>query len=158
MAKSRVRDEDLGYEKMRRNMKDLSEISVLVGIQDGSSAPNGQATIAEYGVYNEMGTKRIPSRPFMRKSFDEKVEILRQAIAKLIPAVQDGRVPPEQAGGLIGELHQGHIQDTIRSNMAPANSPATVARKGSSRTLQDQGNLVQAIRWVIERGRRGSAD
>lgn len=145
---------DKGMKKAFAATAALGKIRVSVGVQADAGASEDGTLISEYAGYNEFGTKRIPSRPFMRTAFDSNVGDLNSTIEKLTTLVQDGKIDPDRAAGLLGEKHQGQVQAQILSNMPPPNSPATIERKGSSRTLVDKGNMVQAIRWKIEKRSR----
>lgn len=155
MAKSRVKVIDRGWWATRKRLRELDGMTVLVGVQADAGAGADGTPIAEYAAYNEFGTKHIPSRPAMRTAFDENVGELVQATRSLKDAVLDGRMSADEAAGLLGELHQGHIKKKIASNMPPPNAPATVKAKGSSKTLIDQGNYLNAIKWKIERKAKG---
>ena len=137
-----VKDIDHGWKRIVRDTDKLAGQAVLVGLH---------GEMAERGGFNEFGTEHIPERSFMRSSFDEKQGELSQAAAKLYKAVQDDRITPDRALGLLGEMHQGQIQDKITSNVPPPNAPATVKAKGSSGTLRDTGQMRQSVRWVLER-------
>lgn len=156
MAKSRVRVIDRGWWASRKRLRELDGMTVLVGVQADAGVGADGTPIAEYASYNEFGTKHIPSRPAMRTGFDENVGEIMQATRSLKDAVVDRRMSADEAAGLLGELHQGHIKKKIASNMPPPNAPATVKAKGSSKTLIDQGNYLNAIKWKIERKAKGA--
>lgn len=151
---------DKGMAKALAATAALGRIRVSVGVQADAGYPppkdgkKSKATIAEYAAYNEFGTKRIPSRPFMRTAFDSNVPDLNKTIADLTKLVQAGAIDADKAGGLLGEHHRKQIQEQIGSNMPPPNSPVTVALKGSDRTLEDDGFMRGAIRWKLEKRAR----
>ncbi len=154
MSRGKVTVRDKGMKKALAATAALGKIRVSVGVQADAGASKDGTLISEYAGYNEFGTKQIPSRPFMRTAFDSNVPVLNSTIETLTKAVQDGRKTPDEAAGLLGELHQGQVQKQIGSNMPPPNSPATVERKGSSKTLIDNGTMRQAIRWKREKRTR----
>lgn len=156
MSRKATRLIDRGFIGRMRRMEELSRITVTVGVQADAGAGEDGVPIAEYAGYNEFGTERIPSRPFMRNSFDGNLAEISETIARLTGGVQDGKITPDQAGGLLGELHQGHVQATIQDGVPPPNAPETIRRKGSSKPLIDQGDLVRSIRWKLEK-RAGGA-
>ncbi|PZQ49751.1 MAG: hypothetical protein DI556_09780 [Rhodovulum sulfidophilum] len=150
----RVFVKDKGLSKALANTRALGRIRISVGVQADAGAGEDGTLISEYAAANEFGTRRIPSRPFMRTAFDSNVGDLNSTIGKLTLLVQAGKLDADRAAGLLGEKHQGQIQQQILSNMPPPNSPATIEAKGSSRTLIDNGNLLQSIRWKIEKRTR----
>lgn len=145
---------DKGMKKALAATAALGKIRVSVGVQADAGASEDGTLISEYAGYNEFGTKQIPSRPFMRTAFDNGVDDLNKTIRDLTVLVQDGKIDPDKAAGLLGEKHQGQVQAQILSNMPPPNSPVTIALKGSDRTLVDNSNMVQAIRWKREKRTR----
>jgi hypothetical protein len=50
----------------------------------------------------------------------------------------------------LGLLAVGDIQDSINSNIPPANAPSTVKQKGSSKTLIDTGAMRQGVTHELE--------
>lgn len=136
-----LKDIDRGWKRIFRETNSLADKAVLVGL-------HGET--AERGAYNEYGTAFIPERSFMRSAFDENQSKLSKAAARLYQAVQDDKMTPDQALGLLGEMHQGQIQEKILSNIPPPNAPATVKAKKTSKTLVDTGQMRQSVRWIIE--------
>lgn len=147
----RTRLIDRGWIGRRRRVSELKRITVLVGVQADAGAGEDGVPIAEYAAYNELGTEHIPSRPAIRNAFDNNLAEISDSVRTLREAVEDGKIGAEEAAGLLGELHQGHIQRSIRSNTPPPLAPATVKAKGSSRSLVDQGDYASSIRWKIQK-------
>lgn len=132
-------------------------VGVKAGILENATNSATGESVAMYAACNEFGTKDIPSRPFMRKTFEEHsgewAELLGRAIA-------NGR-PPRQALQLVGMRMADDIVDTIKSDMPPPNAPSTKARKTkkitgtggggsySPGTLVDTGSMVRAVNWEI---------
>ena len=117
-----------------------------VGFFSTSKYPNGQA-VTNVAVWNEFGTGSIPERPFFRQA----IAGAKRSIGPMIRASLDGRkmAMDRQAAGRIGEFMKDRIQTSITTLRSPGNAPATIAAKGSSNPLIDEGFLRNSVAWVI---------
>ena len=151
MSTPQVIVRDLGWKQIKKNMKQLDNMAVDVGVQSDAGANDEGTSIAFYGSVNEFGSSdgRVPERSFMRSTFDENIHGINNTVKRLRALVERGRIDAEQAGGMLGEYHQRQIQEKIRSGVPPANAPSTIKRKGSSKTLIDDGILRGAIRYEV---------
>ena len=108
----------------------MVEIGIL-GIDKELKGKDGKTTILEYAVYNEFGTKNIPPRPFMRRTFEKDGDIISRYIDKRTEEVFDGKISGIQALKRIGEF----VRSKIMKNISTANSwatplsPSTIKRK-----------------------------
>lgn len=132
---------------------------VKAGVLEGAANNETGESVAEYAAYNEFGTADIPSRPFMRKTFDKHSETWVKGLGK---ALANGRSPRE-AVQLVGMRMADDIVVTIGSNMSPPNSAATIAHKtkevtgtGAAKgekqvpgTLIDTGSLISSINYEV---------
>lgn len=143
---------------------DLQELAtdkkfgVKAGVLENATNTETGMKVAEYAAYNEFGTSRIPSRPFLRNTADKHKEewalLLGNAIAR-------GRTP-SQALKLVGIRMMDDIVRTISEGVPPPNAPATQARKSkgitgvggggtySPGTLINTGSLIKAITYEVE--------
>lgn len=132
-------------------------VGVKAGILEGATSNESGQNVAEYAACNEFGTTHIPSRPFLRKTYDDKesnwVQGLGNALARLKPA---------QALKMLGIRMQDDIVATIKSNMPPQNADSTIARKtkgvirggqtvGSHNpgTLIDTGSMINSVNYEV---------
>ena len=138
---------DKGWNRIRRELRRAAVQEVVVGIQQGEMN-DGQA-IAEYAAYNEFGTENIPERSFMRSTFDENLSGIKQDMDRRYGQVLKGELDVSRALGLIGLRHQDQIKDKIGSNLPPPNAPATIEKKGSSKTLIDTGAMKNSIHYLV---------
>lgn len=133
----------------------MVEIGIL-GIDKELKGKDGKTTILEYAVYNEFGTKNIPPRPFMRRTFEKDGDIISRYIDKRTEEVFDGKISGIQALKRIGEF----VRSKIMKNISTANSWATPlslstikrkTRKGQKDrgVLIDEGILLKSIRYQI---------
>lgn len=115
--------------------------------------PKGEVDqdIVARAAFNEFGTSRgIPERPFLRNAMranrpDYRVTVWRGALA-VIKGERDLRGVLE----LLGMKAVGDIQREIVSLSEPPNSPATIARKGSSNPLIDTGEMRQRVTHKVD--------
>ena len=158
MADVVIIDKDMGLKKIFADFKSLGKAEVTIGIQAKSKTTTTYArgrkskagvNIAQYGAYNEYGTKNIPERSFLRSSFDENLNLLQPFIEKQYGEIIDGKKTIQQGLGLIGETIQRMVKAKIRSITTPPNSPRTIAIKKSSKPLIDFGALIDAIRYEV---------
>ena len=151
-----VTERDLGWNRIKRETKALGGKSVDVGLQnDGTMGKDCETLVSQYAYYNEYGTGRIPSRPFMRNAFDQnKADILRTT-RKLWDGVMTGRLDANQAAGVLGQSHVDHIIGQIESGDFEKNAESTIARKSTSAgvgdsPLEDTGQMKQSVRHVVK--------
>lgn len=101
-------------------------------------------TVGEVANWNEKGTERTPSRPFIRGTFTKRRrDILDKAKQILLKS-------PEHFHALLGTYIVGLIKEEIAAGISPANSPLTVIRKGSSKPLIDSGQMINAITYKVQ--------
>lgn len=100
------------------------------------------ATIHEFGA----PAAGIPSRPFLRSTFDAKKDAWNSLMARLVTKVVAGHLDVLAALELVGQRAAGDVRNRITQggNFVP-NKPATIRRKGSSKPLIDKGLLLQSI-------------
>ena len=104
------------------------------------------AVIHEFGVPQ----KNIPSRPFLRSTFDAKKTEWNALLSRMALGVLRGKLTVEQALGLLGQRASADVKlrITTGNNFVP-NAPRTIAAKGSSRPLIDTGRLVNSISYQV---------
>lgn len=148
---TRVNVRDLGMDRIMRNITELSRIDIRVGVQAGERTADGKFDLAGVATVQEFGLdeKNIPSRPFMRETFDTKARTIANFGGKVADKVAQGIIHPRQAADLIGLKMTGFIQAKIVSGNWTPNSAYTIRRKKSNKPLIDTGNLRQSIRHVL---------
>jgi hypothetical protein len=152
-----VKDKDLGFDEIQRQIALLDGSYVNVGFQEGTATKTqvkGQRkqtaglSIPQIAAGNEFGTN-IPARPFMSTSFDENKALINKAIQGEYTKILDGKRTAEKSLGLIGQLMTKLIVQKIRAIVSPPNSPRTIAIKKSSKPLIDFGQMVQSVRYKV---------
>lgn len=147
-----VRDIDHGWKELDRRVRAFGRGHVLVGVLGPKAdAPHRGSglTVADVASFNEFGLG-VPERSFIRATMDENEGKLMRLTAETGRGVVLGTLAPEQSLGLVGEFAVGLIQERISDGIPPANRPSTIAKKGSSTPLIDEGQLRQSISHKVE--------
>lgn len=137
------------YEKILQKIADL-KIGVKAGIPAGATTTDGKS-IPEYALYNELGTRHIPARPFMKKTVDEHQNEWLDIIAGKLNVEAIVKDDAKNVMGLVGEVMQAHIKQTIEKGSFAPNARATIEakrRKGKrdpDHPLIDTGQMMESV-------------
>lgn len=145
-----------GGQKYKEVLEKIASVhkGVKAGILAGATTTDGKS-IAEYAMFNELGTRNIPARPFMRQTANDKqYEWLSVLSAKLNwQSIEKNNA--EDALGLTGEMMKAHIQQTIQKGQFIPDAPATVKAKARSGKVEpdhpliDTGQMLAAISYEV---------
>ena len=147
-----------GGDKYKAVLEKIARLKVITraGIPAGATTTDGKS-IPEYAVYNELGTSRIPARPFMRTTVNEhQNEWCETLVGALKGEVLRGDA--KKAMGLVGEQMKAHIQQTIQKGSFAPNAPRTVAIKRAkgkvepNHPLIDTGQMLASIISEVKDG------
>lgn len=125
------------------------KITARAGVPAGATATNGKS-IPAYAVYNELGTSRIPARPFMRTTVNEHQNEWCETLAGALKG-EVVKGDAKRAMGLVGEQMKAHIQQTIQKGSFAPNAPRTIAAKRAKgkrepdHPLIDTGQMLASI-------------
>jgi hypothetical protein len=116
----------------------------------------GKAQFVKKGTANVAGITKphtiiIPERSFMRSTLKEKKKEIIALQKKLLVKIRKGETTVEDALGLIGDFTAAAISQKIVKLRSPANTAATIKRKGSSNPLIDTGQLKNSITYEVNR-------
>lgn len=141
-----VIDNKAEWKNLVKELKKLDGQEVVVGLQSKDKYP-GRKYIADIGAQNEFGvpSKNIPSRPFMRSTFDEQQKKWTNQFGKLI---KSGNLKPLDIMGL--QMQKDIVGKITNGPFAP-NSPVTIMLKGSDTPLIDTGRMRASIRYKVRR-------
>lgn len=154
----KTEDRDMGEKRIRSEMSKLDRSYATIGVHDDAGDyPDGQ-TIAQVAAYNEFGTKRIPSRPFLRSAVEENLEKLREINLKAFQDVTDGTTDAFGALDRMGMTVRLMVERRIqRSNSwAKPNAPSVAARKRNGGAVRgptpliETGLLLRSIAHKVE--------
>lgn len=145
-TKFEVTEHDAKLKRLIASIQSANGQVVDVGLLEGKSTA-GQ--IAQYGFFNEYGTRHIPSRSFMRSTFDKHRRKYEQLMQKGYDQALAGVIPLRRALTVLGVVAMGDIKLTITNLRSPRNAPATIRKKGSSNPLIDTGTMRNAVSYEI---------
>ena len=112
----------------------------------GKREPHYVATVA---AWQEFGTTNgIPERPFFRQSIAIMEKELPGVLRKLVDPTT--MLVTERDAGLIGEYAKGVIQERIIDLDQPPNAARTIAEKGSSNPLIDEGVMLGSVSYRVD--------
>ena len=145
-----------GGDKYKKFLAKMAEIAggVKAGILNNATTTDGKS-IAEYAVYNEFGTSRIPARPFMRTVAKSEP---KKWVGTMVGHIRGRATDPaiwKQALGKAGAQMVDDIQNSIQNGNWVPNAPATVkakARKGKTEPdhpLMDTGQMFAAVKFEV---------
>lgn len=154
----KVVDRDRGWKKLRARGKEVAkEPGVTVGLHaDEGGKPHKTSggeplTILDVGTIHEFGLG-MPERSFIRAWFDAAKPENHELASRMLTRILSGTITVETALGQMGAYFAGQVQLFIAANrVTPPDSPATIAIKGSSVTLIDDGTLRQSLTFKVQK-------
>jgi hypothetical protein len=145
-----VTDRDLGYNSFMGGILELSKLpAVFVGIRGG-----GDGDLLVIAASNEFGTAdgHIPERSYLRSTVDEKRAGYEAALTRIVRDEVDGKSVARVGLERLGAKAVGDVQKKIAALREPPNAPSTIAKKGSSNPLIEDGRLRQSIEYEVRVG------
>lgn len=126
--------------------------SVLVGVPAGTGSYEDGAPIAVIAAVHEFGSAdgKIPERSFLRVPLRQNMDDFKKVYRALIPKVVRGEMTMFQLMSTLGARAAAASQNAIQEGIAPRNADSTVARKGSSKPLIDEGILAGSITYIVQ--------
>jgi len=136
-------------ERFFREVEKLKKLMLRVGYQQGEAQEEDGTDLCDVAMFNELGTARTPSRPFLAMSVDDNADKINAFLKAQLKLLAQGRTTAEQIYKQIGVFQKGLIQETIRNGEFEPNAPSTIAKKGSDKPLIDTGLMRQSVNFVI---------
>lgn len=93
----------------------------------------------------------VPERNFMDKAHEKIEQGFNEVNDAFAADMMAGKVKVRQALALMGQKGAAAIKEAIGSNIPPPNSPITIARKKSDRTLIDTAHMQQSATYAIRK-------
>lgn len=151
----RVTEIDRGWRRLAKEIPELKNRNVTVGIQQGEAPYDDGTSLALVAMINELGTDdgRIPPRPAFAQNMDEHQGKYLRHLERLPVLLAQGRTTVDQHLNTLGQMAEDDLRSTIVGLRDPANADSTVDRKGSSNPLVEDGRLNQSVRYKIGRRR-----
>lgn len=113
----------------------------------GHKAADTMSEIIQIAAVHEFGApnKNIPERSFVRSSLDENLQELQIFKKQQAEFVIRGRQTAMVGIAKIGEWLTNKMKLKINSNIPPRLADATIARKGSSKSLIDTAQMLNSV-------------
>ena len=141
--------------RLMKEIDNLKKLQVRVGYQQGEAQEDDGVDILDVAMWNELGTSRSPSRPFLRMSVDENADKINAFIKAQLRKLAKGESTAEQILKAIGAFQKGLVQAKIKDGEFVPNAPSTIRKKKSDKPLIDTGRMRQSVNFVItEKGRK----
>ncbi|EGT79337.1 hypothetical protein [Haemophilus haemolyticus] len=145
-----VKINNKGLEKELELINKIGKASVKVGVQaDAGVHSESGENLIDIGIWNEYGTAHIPSRPFIRQTFEDNQQAVAQYLGRVVANVAKGGDLVQELSKL-GQWYQDKQKKTLTSYPWTPNAPSTRKRKKSSKPLVDTSQLVNSIRYKVE--------
>lgn len=150
-----VESETKDGKELKERIRLLCDGSVRVGFFGGrhfkTDRSGNTKDIVLIAAENELGTPKIPSRPFMSMSADELNGRDGDVIEKNgVEYIQKGGSTTD-VFERIGKACVGVIRKVINSGKFVPNSPVTVAIKGRNKPLIDTGTMMNSVEYEIQK-------
>ena len=143
-----VIDKDLGWGKICDGYRALNRKTIKAGVLK-SAGSYKKVSISQVATWNEYGTSRIPSRPFIAIATDEN-KGWQSEVKKQVGRIKSS-ADVNGALNTIGKKMKEDIKSIIgdRGKLRP-NAPSTIAKKGFVAPLLDTGKLEEAIDYEVK--------
>ncbi|HHF4628497.1 TPA: hypothetical protein ACPOYH_001869 [Haemophilus influenzae] len=146
----KVKINNKGLEKELELINKIGKARVKVGVQaDAGIHSESGESLVDIGIWNEYGTAHIPSRPFIRQTFEDNQQALAQYLGRVVENVAKGDDLVQELSKL-GQWYQDKQKKTLTFYPWTPNAPSTRRRKKSSKPLVDTSQLVNSIRYKVE--------
>lgn len=156
MGDHKTTKDDRVWRRLREKIKGISKAHVRVGVIDGGRA-HGGITMGELAAIHEFGAPAagIPERSFLRFTFKARAEDLAKIAERLARGLLAEKIELKAALGVLGAWGAAAVKKSITARIIRPQlieseaGRRTIARKGSSTTLVDTGQLVNSITWAL---------
>lgn len=145
----RISDTDTGFHAMLASLRSLEDKKLKVGVLPSAGRNSDGVDLVDVAVWNEFGTRHIPSRPFMRVAADKNENKWNRYAERCVDAALKNRANINNAVCLLGEQIKSDVQRVFGSGEFAPNKASTIRRKGSSKPLIDHGDLRRSIGYMI---------
>lgn len=118
-----------------------AEAGYLAGDRHKDKDGKEQPLISDIALWNEFGTDKIPSRPFLRNAHKKIGKMAREVVDNGI----DAGKTLNQIIREVGEGMRNEIINSIDKGEFEPNAPSTIAKKKSTKPLVDTGQLMGSV-------------
>lgn len=113
-------------------------------------AEDGGLPVAQVAFWNEYGTTRAPSRPFIRNMVEDQMPTWAHKLSVAIPLTG---YRSQEALELVAADIKGHMVESINLLQDPALAAYTIEKKGFAKPLIDTAVMIRSIGWVVDAGK-----
>ena len=133
-------------------IEELKKLQVRVGYQQGEAESDEGVDMVDVAMFNELGTARSPSRPFLRQSADGNKPLIEKFCKAQVRKLAEG-ASAQQVLNAVGVMQKGLVQDTISKSKtwAAENADSAKRKKKSGQPLVDSGKMAQSVNYVIKK-------
>lgn len=139
--------------RLMEEIHKLAGLEVRIGFQRGQAShkdeEGNEVDMVDIAMWNELGTSRAPSRPFLRQTADTKESEIVAFLQKAVRPLLSGSGTAQSVLQKIGPYAKGLVQEQITDGDYVPNAPSTIARKGSDKPLIDTGLMRESVDFVI---------
>lgn len=135
--------------KLKKELEQLKKLQVRIGFQRGKKKYDDETDMCDVALFNELGTSKSPSRPFLRQSVDDNSDKINALCKSIMKNISNGSCTAEEAYKKAGVYIKGLVQEQIKNGEFEANKPSTIKKKGSDKPLIDTGQMRQSVNFVI---------
>lgn len=153
---ARITVTDHGADELLSRLRRAVGARVRVGVLEEATKTSREEegaplTLLEVAATHEFGAPAagIPQRSFIRAGVDAQLPEIQRVQRALAAQTIRGAITLDVALDRLGAKVAALLQNRIAAGVDPPNSPATIARKGSSKPLVDTGQLKAAITWRV---------
>ena len=133
---------------LQKEMKKLIKKSktLKVGFFKNAKYPDG-TNVADVAYWNEYGTSTSPARPFFRTAIRKNS---KKWVENFKKDIEHFDFDYDKALSLLGVDASNDIRESIIDWSEPANSPATIKRKGFNDPLVETHNMEKSVNWELD--------
>ncbi|GBQ90909.1 hypothetical protein [Gluconobacter albidus] len=130
---------------LERVLRRGAQMHLNAGFLEGATYPDG-TPVAAVAYWNEFGTSRSPSRPFMRQTIAKNQDQWPKLLAACLK--QSGG-DLEKALDMASERIVAQIQEEIRTLQSPPLAASTIKAKGFDKPLIDTGHMLNSVGYEV---------
>ena len=110
-------EKDMGWDRIKEQLEAANGAHVEVDVlsNKGTWESGAPANLADIATWNEFGTSRIDSRPFMRRSFDRNITKINQFKAVTVGKIIDGKIDEKEGLKRLGVFFTGEVKRIFRT-------------------------------------------
>lgn len=153
-----VKEEFNHIPKLEKELRYIENHYIAIGIfSDAGEHPDAEINMVELARVHEFGatikqgnsTIVIPERSFIRSGFDSKKKNINKQAEKLLTDVITMKTTAKPAMESLGQVIVTQLQKYLTNLSQPPNAASTIAQKGSSNPLIDEGHLRDSIVYKV---------